>query len=292
MEAIESRFTKILEKYINIDKMNHAYLIETNNSDRLKIAKELVAFLFKFKDINEIDNLERNFDLQIVKTNTLTIKKEEILALKENFKTKSIYNSKRVYIIEEAEKLNNSSANTLLKFLEEPENDIIAILVTSNRNLVINTIVSRCQIIRYYSGDISILKTDVIDKTLLFDFALTVEKEKEKTIAYINKFYTKEILERSIFSEFLKSLLYLYDDVLHYKVGVNLEYFNLYSVEIEKIANYNDIDTIKNKMNAINICLDRIKYNTNIKLLLDKLIILMSGVDVDAWSSWSDFFKF
>ena len=58
--------------------------------------------------------------MEIIKTEAQSIKKEEILQLKEKFKTKSVYNSKRIYIIEEAEKLNSSSANTLLKFLEEP----------------------------------------------------------------------------------------------------------------------------------------------------------------------------
>ena len=39
------------------------------------------------------------------------------------------------------------SANTILKFLEEPEDDIIAFLVTDNRYHVIDTILSRCQIL-------------------------------------------------------------------------------------------------------------------------------------------------
>ena len=53
-------------------------------------------------------------------------------------------------VINDVELLNTSAANSILKFLEEPEENIIAILITSNRNLVINTIVSRCQVIRYY----------------------------------------------------------------------------------------------------------------------------------------------
>ena len=47
----------------------------------------------------------------------------------------------------EADKLNMSSANTILKFLEEPEDDIVAILVANNRYAVIETILSRCQVL-------------------------------------------------------------------------------------------------------------------------------------------------
>lgn len=62
-------------------------------------------------------------------------------------KEKSINSGKQFYIIEYAENLNSSSANALLKFLEEPDDEIIAILVTKNINKVISTIVSRCQIV-------------------------------------------------------------------------------------------------------------------------------------------------
>ena len=50
-----------------------------------------------------------------------------------------------LFIIYNAEKLNTSSANTILKFLEEPEENIIAVLTTDNRYQVLDTILSRCQ---------------------------------------------------------------------------------------------------------------------------------------------------
>ena len=43
--------------------------------------------------------------------------------------------------------MNSFSANTILKFLEEPNENIIAFLLTNNRYHVIDTIVSRCQIL-------------------------------------------------------------------------------------------------------------------------------------------------
>ena len=74
------------------------------------------------------------------------IKKEQILNIKSEMNENTINSGKLFYIIEYAENLNSSSANALLKFLEEPDDELIAILVTKNINKVISTIVSRCQI--------------------------------------------------------------------------------------------------------------------------------------------------
>ncbi len=48
-------------------------------------------------------------------------KKDQLLTLQEDFRMKSIEGSKRIYIISEADKLNVQAANSILKFLEEPE---------------------------------------------------------------------------------------------------------------------------------------------------------------------------
>ena len=276
-----NNFDSILEKQIKKNQINHAYLIETNDSKRIEIAYKLIQKILSFENKITIEDLQRNSDLQIIKTESQTIKKEEITELKNKFKTKSTHNSQRIYIIEEAEKLNNSSANTLLKFLEEPEENIIAILITNNRNIVINTIVSRCQIIRYFipEGINSNYKEEYIEN--LFSFIMMLEEKKEKTIAYSNKFLIKELSDRTSFAKFLNDILYVYNDILHHKIGTKPDYFFQYETNIAKIADCNEIVDIKNKINSINLCINRLKYNPNIKLLFDKLIILMSGVDVD-----------
>ena len=278
-------FSNILDKYIKKDKINHAYLIETNFDNRIEIAKELVKKILSFEENNNIEQLNINYDLQILKTDLQTIKKEEILKIKENFKTKSIYNSKRIYIIEEAEKLNSSSANTLLKFLEEPEENIIAILITSNRNIVINTIVSRCQIIRYYVKEKLNFGFNFEDVEKLFNIIMCIEEKKEQSIAYINDFDIKDLSDRQNFAELLNNMLYVYNDVLHKKIGLPIQYFEDNEDFINKIADKNTIITIKVKTNAISECIERIKYNANMKLLLDKLIILMTGVDINVSSN-------
>lgn len=56
---------------------------------------------------------------------------------------------KRVFIIDDAEKMNDSAANALLKTLEEPPPTTHLILVTSRPDSLLQTIRSRCQTIRF-----------------------------------------------------------------------------------------------------------------------------------------------
>lgn len=55
----------------------------------------------------------------------------------------------RVFIIDDADKLNDSSANALLKVLEEPPETSHIILLTSRPAMLLPTIRSRCQVIRF-----------------------------------------------------------------------------------------------------------------------------------------------
>lgn len=59
----------------------------------------------------------------------------------------SQFNGKKVIIIEPAEAMNQSAANSLLKTLEEPVSDTIIILLTQKKQALLATIRSRCQTI-------------------------------------------------------------------------------------------------------------------------------------------------
>ena len=54
-----SEFNKILDKYINEDRINHAYLIETNVKDRKEVAYLLIKKLLK---LDKIHNLTSHYE--------------------------------------------------------------------------------------------------------------------------------------------------------------------------------------------------------------------------------------
>ncbi len=55
-----------------------------------------------------------------------------------------IYSGQHVIVIDEADRMNEAAANSLLKTLEEPEGAVTFILVTSARSALLDTILSRC----------------------------------------------------------------------------------------------------------------------------------------------------
>ena len=55
----------------------------------------------------------------------------------------------RVFLVDEADKLNDASANALLKVLEEPPKTSHLILITARPAMLLPTILSRCQMIRF-----------------------------------------------------------------------------------------------------------------------------------------------
>ena len=54
-----------------------------------------------------------------------------------------------IYVVSEAEKLNKSAQNAILKTLEEPPKHCIIILLCTKTNILLDTILSRCQVVRF-----------------------------------------------------------------------------------------------------------------------------------------------
>jgi DNA polymerase-3 subunit delta' len=78
------------------------------------------------------------------------IKIAQIRNIKNFLGRKSINSEKKIVLIINAHLLNEAASNCLLKTLEEPSNGIF-ILLTSKLNLLLDTITSRCQLIRFRS---------------------------------------------------------------------------------------------------------------------------------------------
>lgn len=76
------------------------------------------------------------------------IKIEDIRRLKERVGVKPFQAQNKIFIIEDAQRLNVAAANALLKTLEEPPAGVILILVVPSASQLLPTIVSRCARIR------------------------------------------------------------------------------------------------------------------------------------------------
>jgi DNA polymerase-3 subunit delta' len=77
------------------------------------------------------------------------IAKEQIDKMMKQIALKNFQLNKKVVVIKEADKLHNVAANTLLKTLEEPTDDLVIFLLASDEDSVLPTIKSRCQVVRF-----------------------------------------------------------------------------------------------------------------------------------------------
>ncbi len=93
-----------------------------------------------------------------IKSGSEIIKIAQIRNIKTFLSQKSINSEKKIVLIIDAHLLNEAASNCLLKILEEPSNGIF-ILLTSKLNLLLDTITSRCQIVRFRSFSSKQLKS-------------------------------------------------------------------------------------------------------------------------------------
>lgn len=301
---------KVMKNAILKNRCSHAYLIEAKEYTRkndiiFAFARYLLCpshHLTQEEKQNcpictrEIENL---VDLKRIEAEGLWIKKAQLETLQNDFGKKPIEGSRKVYIIEEADKLNASSANSILKFLEEPEEGIVALLMVDNIYQVLPTIVSRCQIIElrgndwkkeistfekikeiYHISELDEKKEEIFTKEIekIPAFATYLEINGQASILHENKIWLDIFQSKEDMIFGLTLLLYFYKDALNYKCDKFLEIFESYQKEIIKVANINTISSLCDKINIIMNARDSIKYNLNLNLILDHLIYEMEEV--------------
>ncbi len=97
--------------------------------------------------------------LQIEPEDGKTIKIEQIRYLQEKIAEKPVTAEKKVYIIQDSDKMTREAANSLLKTLEEPPTYAILILITANESKLLATIKSRCTKIAFQALSEDEIKT-------------------------------------------------------------------------------------------------------------------------------------
>lgn len=305
---------KTLMNSIKNNKCSHAFIIEKNGYPyafdfALAFAKCLLcpksySNSKKCGSCNQCLTIDKNefIELKVIEPEGQWIKKSQLEELQELFSKKSVLGNKKVYIINGADKLNVSSSNSLLKFIEEPEDGIIAILITENIYQLLPTIVSRCQILslnknfnikdpttlklisRYICDNENDINNFIEDTSNLLkidsviEFIKYYEKNKYNSIIYMNKYWHDIFKEKDEIYNAFTVLLLFYKDVLNKKINRGLEIFIDYVNDVEFVEQNNDLNTIIHKINVIMNLRENIKFNANTNLLMDKLIIELEGL--------------
>ncbi|MDD5341476.1 MAG: DNA polymerase III subunit [Patescibacteria group bacterium] len=164
------KISQFLQKSLDQNKLAHAYLFSgQEHLGKTLLAENFIASVL-CADYHKANGLtiksipcgECSFCLQLKKgihPDVYFLKKEEekknisveqVREMKKFLGLTSFLNSYRFALVENAEILSEGAQNALLKILEEPGDKVILILLVSDHNLLVPTIVSRCQLIRFY----------------------------------------------------------------------------------------------------------------------------------------------
>lgn len=271
------------------NKLSHAYLFEA--SDNIDISDLVLSFVKAIlcpnhyvkndkcgncamcKRIDDNNYLE----LKIIEPEGLWIRKEQILDLQKVFSTKAIEGTKKIYIIKDCEKMKPATSNSLLKFLEEPEENIIAILITNNVNKVLRTIVSRCQIINVVKNNNKYIYENNELYSDALDFISFYEKYRKDTIIYLKKEWHQKFKTKEENDYVLTLMINFYYDVLNYKSDNKIKIFDKNVELIENSDKNNSIDDIIKRLEVLIETKELLRCNLNINLLIDKMIIDFGG---------------
>ena len=318
LEVYQPQAAKMILNGILNKRISHAYLFEGPKGTH----KLATALLFAQRLLCEhplednepcgvCDNCKRvehltHPNLFIVKADGEQIKKDQIKNLIQEFSRLSIEKGPRIYIIDEAERMNQEASNTLLKQMEEPLEDIYAILLTSNSNSLLKTIVSRSQLIHFKPIARNLIKTMLLedgyselisnvipeytnnideakkiaesaDLMTILDTVIDIYKmagKKNESMVIRFKSNSDKILTNTATMDFFLTLMILFQkDLLNQKLLHHDQIVYRSALpEIERIAKnvaQKSIQDILEKMLALKM---RLRYNINYGLAFDLII--------------------
>lgn len=258
--------------------------MEQREFGKLKIAKEFAKYILCL-NLNE-DNCNckscicydgnNHPDFEIINETGETIKIEQIRNLINKIIEKPIVSSRKVYIINDSEKITKEAQNCLLKTLEEPPEYVTIILITSNENLILNTIKSRCMKVKFSNIEDKDLMNyaknnlgyEKITDNLLKSFGGSIGKainlkENEELYSQID-ILIDDMDKKDIISIFLDSK-FLYNKEKIFEI---LNYLIVCLYEKSK-NNTRYLNCIK----YVNECINKLKSNANLDMNIDSLIV-------------------
>ncbi|MBF2668384.1 DNA polymerase III subunit delta' [Listeria seeligeri] len=154
---------KIFSKSVRENRLSHGYLLEgASGTGKKRTALWLAQSLFcleatetelacgKCANCTRIAS-HNHPDVHLLEPDGASIKIDQVRALKQELSKRGMESDRKVVIIYDAEKMTVQSANSLLKFIEEPEGGLLLLFLTTNPAQILPTIQSRLQPVTFKS---------------------------------------------------------------------------------------------------------------------------------------------
>ena len=278
-----------LKRAVDENKVSHSYMfVGIEGIGKQMIAKEFAQIVLCTNEEEKgchqckscVEFMSHNHpDFLYLEPDGSSIKIEQIRYLQRKIQEKPIISNKKVYIINDADKMTAEAQNCLLKTLEEPPEYSTIILVGSNENAFLNTIKSRCMKISFQPIETKYIKQYMeetygmtnISQNMLDAFQGSIGKAiilKDKKEQYESIEDMIEKLDKTDMTELIKLGEPLYqskDEIMNI-----LDYINIILLKLSKeTAQYaNCIDIIVHTKKRLN-------QNANYDMCIDNMIFNM-----------------
>ena len=166
-----------------------------------------------------------------IRSGSEVIKISQIRNIKTFLGQKSINSERKIVLITDAHLLNEAASNCLLKILEEPTNGIF-ILLTSKLNLLLDTIISRCQILRFRSFSSKQIHSFLRDNSDISKFNTNTNLKFEDLIISANGSPVQLLKNIKIWNEFPNEITCRLDSPIKNSLEI-LEVSKLISEKLE-----------------------------------------------------------
>lgn len=213
IEQLQPQLTTQLAQTIVRQQVAHAYLmVGEDQSQTVQLGLWFIQALFcqdlhagyPCKKCNHCRRIaQNNFpDVLWLTTTKASLGVDEVRPAKLEMEQSGLESSHRALVVQAAEKLTNASANSLLKFLEDPTGQVATVLLATNSTMILPTILSRVQILRlannvvdqtwqaqlqkegYSTQDIQILAAAHLDNDLTANLAATEFDQLKKLLQH------------------------------------------------------------------------------------------------------------
>ena len=283
------KIKEALEKTVNENKVSHSYMfVGIDGIGKQLVAKKFAQAILCTKETEKscnqckscIEFMSNNHpDFLYLEPDGNSIKIEQIRYLQRKIQEKPIISNKKVYIINDADKMTTEAQNCLLKTLEEPPEYSTIILIGSNENAFLNTIKSRCMKIAFQPIEAKYIKQYMeetygitnISQNMLEAFQGSIGKAiilKDKKEQYEHIEDMIEKLDKTDMTELIRLGEPLYqskDEIMNI-----LDYINIILLKLakENTQYANCIEIIENTKKRLN-------QNANYDMCIDNMIFNM-----------------
>lgn len=298
---MQKKFVDLINNTHKFEMIPQAVLIEGLNELALnKAVSYLCGAIFCDDEIYDYTAEKNQKYLQRLSSDIIehdlkddNLRKEDILRIQAQFsKTALEASNKQVYIIKNVDKSSSIILNALLKFLEEPHNNVYAIFTTNNSAKVLETITSRMIKIQLAANEINYIKESYYENYLQedVDFVCLISNDEV---------HIKDVLDSEIYSDYKNEINNILNAKATKKLFIHLHelldnrekddlriffelfYITMLNIETVPLLKISDENIVKIKSNQqIDLILDlslssRINLDTNMNtaLLIDEFSI-------------------